>query len=76
MIKVFDCFGLCIRALTRASGSLRASEGAISIGWLGPRRRHRGRAPALVAGGRLIRPEPGADGQPPAAALPVQLCSQ
>ena len=48
MIKVFDCFGLCIRALTRASGSLRASEGAISIGWLG-RRRHRGRAIVITA---------------------------
>ena len=44
--------------------SLRASEGAISIGWFGWRR-HRWRTPALVAGRRLTRARTGNLLQPP-----------
>ena len=44
--------------------SLRASEGAISIGWL-RRRRHSGQAQALVAGGRLNLAWTGNLQQPP-----------
>ena len=51
--------------------SMRASAGAISIGWLG-RHRHRERAPALAASAPEL--EPGADGRPPAAAMPQTLC--
>ena len=51
--------------------SLRgALAGAISIGWAAP-------APRAGAGTGCWRaPEPGADGHPPAAALPKQLCCQ
>ena len=70
-IKVFDCFGVHLLALTRAS-EFPARFGGYHQHLLV------GAAPALRAGagndpGRA--PEPGADGQPPAASLRGPLCS-
>ena len=68
--KVFDCFGRRRRAFTRALG-FPARFGGCHQHWLA------GAAPAQRAGvaastGRGRAPEPGADGHPPAAALPGQ----
>ena len=70
--KVFDCFGLRLQvwALLRASGFPARFGSCHSIGWAAPAPR----AGASTGCGRA--PEPGADGQPPAAALPGQLRCQ
>ena len=70
--KVFDCFGRRSLALTSALG-FSARFGRRHQHWLV------GEVPAQLAGtctGRRRAPEQGADGQPPTAALPGQLCSQ
>ena len=62
-VKVFDCFGLRHWTLKRATG-FPARFCWCHQHWPAPR--------AGACTGCLQAPEPGADGQPPAAALPCQ----